>query len=332
MKPKAQPLLIQALARLSLGSDAAIVVALSGGVDSTALLHAATLRWPGRVAAVHVHHGLQAAADAFVACCQHSCSALGVPLSVLHVQARHLPGESPEDAARRARYRAIADHVKTHFAGRSGHVLLAQHADDQLETVLLALSRGAGLAGLAAMPQIADRFGLAWHRPFLHLSAAQLRAHATEHGLTWMEDPSNADLRFTRNKIRLQVLPSLLQAFPSMRETAARSARHAASAQRVLQELAAQDEPLVGQPPAIAALQALSADRMALALRHWLKAQHQTTPSEAQIQALMRQIRSCTTRGHRIDLRVGAGHVRRVQSVLCFMPDAANGQDRPTPV
>lgn len=330
MNPLADQSVPKALQQLALNSAHGIFVAHSGGVDSTALLHAAAQRWPGRVHAVHVHHGLQAAADAFAACCQRSCLALGVPLTVLRVDARHLAGESPEDAARRARYRAMARHVQELCPDGQGQVLLGQHADDQLETVLLALSRGAGMAGLAAMPTAAERSGVLWLRPFLHLHAAQLRAYAKQQALDWVEDPSNADLRFTRNRIRLQVLPSLLHTFPALRETVARSARHAAAAQRILQEVAAEDAALVGEPPAIEALQTLSPDRMAGVLRHWLRGLWSTTPTEAQLQELIRQIRRCTTRGHRIALRVGAGQVRRVESVLVFVPDqAAPGRDSP---
>ena len=172
-------------------------VALSGGADSTALLHACAARWPGQVHALHVHHGLQVAADGFEAHCRALCERLDVPLRVARVDARHTAGESPEDAARRHRYEALRtlaegegvvavverspDSGSGSDSGQGGSrdgkeggnsvtevqpalasIALAQHADDQVETVLLALSRGAGVAGLAAMPTFWRRGGMDW--------------------------------------------------------------------------------------------------------------------------------------------------------------------------
>ena len=127
-------------------------VALSGGADSTALLLACAALWPTQVKAVHIHHGLQSAADLFASHCERLCEQLQVPLAIERIDARHAPGESPEEAARRGRYQAIADVLKNHWGGNVREVALAQHADDQVETLLLALSRGAGLPGLSAMP------------------------------------------------------------------------------------------------------------------------------------------------------------------------------------
>ena len=129
-----------------------VAVAYSGGADSTALLHACVQRWPGQVYAIHVHHGLQSAADGFDAHCRQTCLDLQVPLAVAYVDARHQPGQSPEDAARRHRYTALVQQARSAFVQPAGSMALAQHADDQVETLLLALSRGAGVAGLAAMP------------------------------------------------------------------------------------------------------------------------------------------------------------------------------------
>lgn len=154
-----------------------LAVALSGGADSTALLLACARRWPEQVVAIHVHHGLQPAADDFerhnTALCQNLC----VPLFVCRVDAHHAPGQSPEDAARTARYQAIDAAVRgADGSVRFPSVALAQHADDQVETMLLALSRGAGLPGLAAMPARRVRRGVVFHRPLLDVSAASIRA------------------------------------------------------------------------------------------------------------------------------------------------------------
>ncbi|WP_291932200.1 tRNA lysidine(34) synthetase TilS [Limnohabitans sp.] len=306
----------QALAGFSPGLPFA--VAFSGGADSTALLLARARRWPGQVRAVHIHHGLQAAADGFEAHCRALCLALGVPLAVRRVQAGHAPGQSPEDAARQARYAALAEAVKTEWP-EVRDVALAQHADDQIETLLIALSRGAGLPGLASMPAHWQRQGLAWHRPWLVVPGASLREWLQSQGQSWVEDPSNTDEKFTRNRIRARVLPALAEALPAFRETFARSAAHAAQAQEVLNEVAAQDLAQVGVPPRIQALQQLSRARQALVLRHWLRQLHATTPSTAQLHELLDQVAACTTRGHRLHLKVGQGFVERDGPSLSFL-------------
>jgi tRNA(Ile)-lysidine synthase len=298
----------QALADFSPGLPFA--VGFSGGADSTALLWACARRWPGQVRAVHIHHGLQDAADAFEAHCRALCQQLNVPLAVRRVQAGHAPGQSPEDAARKARYAALAEAVPSEWP-EVQDIALAQHADDQVETLLIALSRGAGLPGLASMPSHWQRQGLNWHRPFLGVPGAALRAWLQSQGHGWVEDPSNTDESFTRNRIRARVLPALAEALPAFRETFARSAKHAAQAQEVLNEVAAQDLAHIGVPPRIEALQRLSRARQALVLRHWLHQQHATTPSTAQLNALLDQLTACTTRGHRIHLKVGVGFVQR---------------------
>ena len=303
----------QALADFSPGLPFA--VAFSGGADSSALLHACALRWPGQVRAVHIHHGLQDAADGFEAHCRQCCERWGVPLAVRRVQARHAPGQSPEDAARRARYQALAEVVHTEWPDVAD-VALAQHADDQIETLLLALSRGAGLPGLASMPASWQRLGLRWHRPLLAVPGEALRVWLLGQGQIWIEDPSNADEQFTRNRIRARLLPVLAETFPAFRDTLARSAAHAAQAQELLHEVAEQDLVGVGVPPSIAALQTLSRARQALVLRHWLRQYHDTTPSTAQLNELLDQIAACTTRGHRLHLKVGAGHVFRQGPIL----------------
>ena len=136
-----------------------LAVAFSGGADSTALLLACAERWPGQVVAIHVHHGLQSAADAFVLQCEKTCAQHAVPLKICRVDARHAPGQSPEDAARQLRYATLIKAATEPWPAQGGvpmpavrSLALAQHADDQVETLLLALSRGAGVAGLAAMP------------------------------------------------------------------------------------------------------------------------------------------------------------------------------------
>ncbi|MCW8164874.1 tRNA lysidine(34) synthetase TilS [Verminephrobacter aporrectodeae subsp. tuberculatae] len=290
-----------------------LAVGLSGGADSTALLLACARRWPGRVRAVHVHHGLQAAAEGFERHCIALCQDLDVPLTVQRLDARPAPGQSPEDAARQARYRAFEALALDRRAQRDAmqSMALAQHADDQAETLLLALLRGAGVAGLAAMPARWERAGVVWHRPLLQVAGADVRQWLRAQGQDWVEDPSNADERFTRNRIRARLSPALAAAFPAFRDTFARSAAHAAQAAELLLELAQQDLARVGTPPQISLLQELSRARQANVLRHWLRTAHGTTPAAAQLGALLNQVQACTTRGHGIHIKVGRGFVVR---------------------
>ena len=297
-----------------------LAIGLSGGADSTALLIACAKRWPGQVLAFHVHHGLQAAADGFEAHCRQLCAELNVPLLVSHVDARAVGGQSPEDAARQARYTALEsllEQAKQEQEQRQqqsmpvASVALAQHADDQVETIVLALSRGAGVAGIAAMPKQWERAGIAWHRPLLQVTSADIRDWLKEQGAAWVEDPSNADERYTRNRIRKHVLPALEETFPQFHATFARSAENAAQATELLEELAQMDLATVGTPPSIAALRALSRARQANVLRFWLRLSHRTTPSAAQLGELLDQLAACTTRGHRIHLKAGRGFIER---------------------
>ena len=289
-----------------------LAVGLSGGADSIALLLACARRWPGQVQAIHIHHGLQAAADGFEQHCVRLCQQLEVPLMVQRLDARPAPGQSPEDAARQARYKAfeaVALASQARVAIKS--IAIAHHADDQVETLLLALSRGAGVAGLAAMPARWERAGLQWHRPLLQVAAAAVRDWLRAQGQTWVEDPTNTDERYTRNRIRARLLPALEAAFPAFRETFARSAENAAQAAQLLDELAQADAQAVGLPPQITALQGLGRTRQANVLRYWLRNSYGVAPSAAQLQELQDQIAACVTPGHRIHIKVGRGFVVR---------------------
>ena len=289
-----------------------LAVGYSGGADSTALLLACARQWPQQVRAIHVHHGLQDCADDFVRHCESFCAQLKVPLRVLRVDARHAPGQSPEDAARNARYAAFKSALQEPWAGDDvSCIALAQHADDQVETLLLALSRGAGLPCLSAMPAHWERDGIQYHRPLLQVPGAAIRAWLEAQGVAWVTDPTNAQQQFTRNRIRAQLLPALDHAFPQFRETFARSAAHAAQAQALLGELAEQDLQNIGVPPSISRLQSLSRARQANALRHWLKTSWRTSPSAAQLEELLDQLAACRTRGHSIHIKLGSGFVRR---------------------
>lgn len=314
-----------------------LAVGYSGGADSTALLLACARKWPGQVSAIHIHHGLQVAADDFAAHCEAFCKRINAPLVIKKVDAKHEPGESPEAAARNARYAAFKS-INMHLAGvfvnynainniankkiTNVSMALAQHADDQVETLLLALSRGAGLPGLAAMPEAWQRDEVQYYRPLLQVSAYEIRRWLAaqiefgEGGAPFMEDPTNTDESFTRNRIRAKLLPVLDAAFPQFRDTFSRSSSHAAQAQLLLNEVAVEDLLKTEIPPNIKQLQQFSDVRMGNALRFWLKNTHQTTPSTAQLSQLIDQIRACTTRGHKMHIKIGRGFIERKEACI----------------
>lgn len=262
------------------------LVGYSGGVDSHALLHA-LVRLRERASlpellAVHVDHALQPEAASWVRHCERVCLGLDVAIRIVTVDARPEAGEAPEAAARRARYEAFRSLM------RPGEILLtAQHRDDQAETVLLQLLRGAGPAGLAAMPELAA-FAPGWHaRPLLDVDRSTLRRYAEAEALEWIDDPSNRDLRFDRNYLRHDVVPVLRERWPSLGETLARVARHQAQAAELLRELAAGDLQGLGgsrdEALSVGALRALSEPRQKNALREWLRWRRLPLPSEAQL-------------------------------------------------
>ncbi len=305
-----------------------IAIAFSGGADSTALLLAVWRlmqqeKTQVRLSAWHVHHGLQSAAKDFASYCQQLCEQLKiinpehiqVNFRILPVQVDYKTGDSIEEQARLSRYKALAVAATKQ---QVEVVLLGQHADDQTESVLLALSRGAGVDGLAAMPAQFVRYEAVFARPFLDISGATLRQWLRQHKVNWVEDPSNDDVRFTRNKLRHTVVPHFQQAVASLNNSVARSARLAAEASSLLRELAQSDLQMVGNPPAIKLLQQLSCARQRNLLRYWLKYQHDTIGSERQILELQKVIKACTTRGHKINIKVGLGYVQREGGTLVF--------------
>ena len=291
-------------------------IALSGGADSTALLLACATRWPGQVVALHINHGLQAAALDFEQHCRALCADLNVPLRVQSVLAQPGAGQSPEDAARIARYQGLIALARADAAQPVASIAVAQHADDQVETVFLGLSRGAGTAGLAGMPSQWERDGIHFYRPLLRVAGNAIRPWLQARGATWQEDPTNTSMHFTRNRIR---------EFPQFRDTFARSAEHAAQAQRLLDELATLDwlamAPLNSPRLPLKGLQDLSADRRANLLRCWLKACYSVIPSAAQLAELVSQVAAATTRGHQIHLKTGGGFtVREGRFVAWYNP------------
>ncbi|GAP35672.1 tRNA lysidine(34) synthetase TilS [Piscinibacter sakaiensis] len=257
-----------------------VAVAYSGGRDSTALAHAAArvaAREGWRVVALHVHHGLSAAADAWV---RHGAEqvaawqAEGLPIDWCwrRLAGRPPRGDSVEAWARAGRYAALATMARE--AG-AGVVLLAHHRRDQAETLLLQALRGAGPAGLAAMPRCAERDGLVWLRPWLHRPRAALEAYLQRHGLRWVDDEAgNADARFARNRLRHQVWPALEAAFPQAEASLADAAARVAQARAALDDLAREDLGCCQVPGGglrLSAWAPLAPARRVAALRQWFR-------------------------------------------------------------
>jgi tRNA(Ile)-lysidine synthase len=275
-----------------------IAVAYSGGRDSTALLHATlgeAAALDAEVVALHVHHGLSPNADAWLAHCEAQCArwaAQGQPVRLLARRLQEAParGESVEAWARRERYRALREMAIE--AGASA-VLLAHHRRDQAETFLLQALRGAGAAGLAGMPAGIERDGMQWLRPWLGRSRDEIDAYVRRHRLAHVDDESNADARFARNRLRRDVWPALAQAFPDAEATLAASAAWAAEAARALGELAALDLATTASEGAldVAAWNALSDARRSNALRAWLRREGQGRAAPATLVArLLREL------------------------------------------
>src|SRR3954471_2004600 len=258
-----------ALAFLQAQGKKRIAVALSGGIDSVVLLH--LLKDHPGVTAVHVHHGLSPNADAWAAFCRRLCKRWGVPLSVSQVSVKK-KGKGLEAAAREARYAAFR-------TLKADVIALAHHLDDQAETVLMNLLRGAGLRGAAGMRPLARFEGKLLARPLLAIPRKDLESYARLHELEWIEDETNGDESLTRNFLRRRVAPLLQTRFPQWRRSLARAAR----------------------------LFSEKDDRAARLLREYLAARNLKAPSEAKLVELLKQL---TGRGARTRLEHGAATLR----------------------
>lgn len=276
-----------------------VAVAYSGGRDSSALLHATlSIAVPLgiEVAAFHVHHGLSPHADDWLTHCEAQCaawSASGWPVGFDSFRAlsRPPPGESVEAWARATRYRALRGLATQH---RVALVLLAHHRRDQAETFLLQALRGAGPAGLAGMPASVVREGITWARPWLGRSHEDIEAYAATNRLRYIEDESNHDPRFARNRLRSQVWPVLSAAFPDAQAALADSARWAQQALACLAELASQDlEPLVAAADGLKVKPwfELSEARRSNVLRAWLKQRLGMAATSSLVARLMTELR-----------------------------------------
>ena len=275
---------------------AAVVVAWSGGLDSTVLLHAAVAGAPAGmgVVAVHVDHGLQPAAEDWAAHCLQEAARFGVPCEVHRVADAPPSGASVEAWARERRYAALIEAARRH---RALAVLTAHHADDQVETMLIRIARGCGVDGLAGIAARGRRQGVPLLRPLLGLARTELAAHAQRHGLRWVEDPSNRDPAHLRNAFRHAVLPVLDEVSPAFRRKLLRLAGRLEEARAAIAALAHLDlEAATVDATAIPAvldadaLARLPAARRAAALRLWLARLSLRAPAEAKLAEIERQL------------------------------------------
>jgi len=268
-------------------------VALSGGLDSSVLLHAvsslrdANSEWS--MSAIHVHHGLNAKADDWANFCQRICQQLQVPCEIVHVDASPVLGESPEAIARKLRYQVLADRINEGDA-----LLTAHHQNDQAETLLLQLMRGCGLPGLAAMPSEARFHKGLLLRPLLSFTREHLLQYAKEQQLEWVDDDSNDDRGYDRNYLRHEIMPALLSRWPGATSSLSRTALHIAEADTLLdelavidlQDLASIDESVID----IKGLKKLSAARQRNVLRCWLRGLRLAVPSAVKMQHILTDV------------------------------------------
>ncbi len=309
---------------------ASLKVAYSGGLDSTLLLHLACLvcRWRGQPlpVAIHVHHGLSPNADAWVRHCEAQCRILGVSLLVRKVTL--IPGgKGTENAARTARYQVFEQLLD------EGEVLLqGHHLDDQAETLLLRLMRGAGVEGLAGIPRTRALGAGAIYRPLLDLSRALLERVARAMDLSWIQDESNASLEYDRNFLRHEILPRLEQRWPAARRRLAASAGHCREAAEQVQRLATEDLAAVrctGKPYRldIPALMQLSTARQNAVLRLWL-GQHDLPLATEKLLAEIHQSLIAAEASAAPEIHWQQTAIRRFRQQLCLVPQSLVPQTR----
>ena len=267
-----------------------VTVALSGGADSVVLLHLLhSLQKKHRFTlnAIHVHHGLSQHADKWVKFCKKLCRDLSVPLDVNYVKLPQKKSLGIEGEARQLRYEKL-------LQSKSDLIVLAHHADDQAETFLLQLIRGAGVKGLSSMAHFDDARRL-W-RPLLNTSRIDIEKYAKTHKLKWIEDESNQNIDFDRNFVRSKVLPILKNRFSHIIKVISRSSSHLAEAQNLLDDLAKLDlkkhlkSNNYNYKLQVKTLNKLSLTRAKNVLRYWLEMNDQLMPSKDLLDELLRQV------------------------------------------
>lgn len=270
-----------------------IWAAYSGGLDSHVLAHWLAQhqrQFTQPIRLVHVDHNLHPQSPAWANHCQQVAQHLQLPLDVLRVEVKHIDHMGLEAAARLARYQAIATHI-----GKNAVLVTAQHQQDQAETIMLQLLRGAGSLGLSAMQTSAIWQYMQLLRPLLHIDRTTLEAYAKQHQLIWVEDPSNLNTNIRRNFLRHQVWPKMKQRWPALNQTLARSAAHLAEAQQLLDERAEEDLQMLSadwlqHSLNIPALLALSSARQRNVLRFFIRKLGFKLPSTTILQCLIEEL------------------------------------------
>ncbi len=289
-QPNKQCLVLSEVGRqlkaIQVNPSSRLLVAFSGGLDSFVLLHALCLlrrSIPFELSAMHVHHGLSPNADAWAEFSRQTCKGLSVPFLLEKVSVNVSAGIGLEAEARKVRYGALR-------SVESDWLCLAHHQDDQAETLLIQLARGAGVKGLSGMSGIDGVRKI--FRPILNLNRSQLLSYANQHGLCWIQDESNFNKAFDRNWWRLEILPLLRMRYPAIVASLARSARHLAEANDLLDELAMQDalRVLLENRLVLTHFVEMSEARQRNFLRWWLAGKSIQMPSEARLNQVCRQL------------------------------------------
>ncbi|MFK4132379.1 tRNA lysidine(34) synthetase TilS [Pseudomonas luteola] len=267
-----------------------VVVALSGGVDSIVLAEMAhkTIN-PSLIHAIHVHHGLSENADAWASFVEEFCERRSIPLKVCRVKIDKKPRESLEDVARRARYDVLLSQ-----SPENAQILLGHHLDDQLETMLIALKRGSGTRRLKGISVKSEtNRGKTLVRPLLEFTKADIHAYAREHGLSWVEDDSNADSAFDRNFLRNEIIPLLKKRWTGLLTSTKRAARILEEENEIIELHAQQVLARVqneGGALIISELSQLKPVEIKLAIRHWIIGQGILAPREDRIMAIYNEV------------------------------------------
>lgn len=311
-----------------------LIIAYSGGVDSQALLHAvAQLSQNNNIAnpiqVCHVHHGLSANADQWARFATEQCQQLKLPLTVVKVDVVR-DGNSLEANARDARYQALAELASQAGIAHQAEavVLTGHHLDDQAETLLLALKRGAGVKGLSAMAKQTRLKDLLLLRPMLAVSREDIETYANACNLEWVDDDSNTDVGFDRNFIRHQIMPTLVKRWPGMATTMARSAEHCQDAQQLIDEVAQQDLALClrhNNVLSVSKLLTLSTSRFNFVMRSFLTMHQLLMPSAAQLVQIKQQLNA--DRDKVPAIKIDGMWLRRFQDELHLTPEYAELSD-----
>lgn len=320
-KPKSNNLLSETrrVLRAHIKPGDRLTIALSGGVDSVVLLHALCVlakETAFTLSAVHVNHGISANAAQWSAFCRDLCSRYGIAIEVTDLRLSKQKGVSLEAMARQERYRIFA-------SVPADYVVLAQHLDDQAETLLLQLLRGSGIKGLSGMPVIREQNGAVPRilRPLLEVSRDQIEVYARQNQLDWICDESNDSTAFSRNFLRHEIFPLLKKRYPGYAQTFLRTSRHLAEAGSLLDDLAESDSRhcLVSGKLQVDGLRKLSAARAKNVLRYTLSQQGMVLPNTLKLQEILRQILTAR-RDHRLRVCFGATEIRSFQGEVYIQP------------